>query len=327
MSSVSVVVPVFRAEKTLEELCRRLCAVLEAHADRHEIILVEDGGGDGSWNTMLALARRDARIRAIRLSRNYGQHNALLCGIRAARHEVVVTMDDDLQNPPEEIPVLLARLAEGYDVVYGAPEREQHGVLRNQASRVTKIALTGAMRADTARHISAFRAFRTVVRDAFAQYGSPFVSIDVLLTWGTSRFTHVRVRHDARHEGESNYTLRKLVVHAFNMMTGFSTLPLELASLVGFGCTLFGLAVLAYVLGVYFVRGGSVPGFPFLASIVAIFSGAQLFAIGIIGEYLARVHHRTMERPPYVIREEVGAPAVGEAGLGPGGSGGGDARF
>ena len=128
------------------------------------------------------------------------------------------------------------------------------------------------------------------------------MSIDVLLTWGTTRFAAVPVRHDPRQVGVSNYTFRKLVRHALNMMTGFSTLPLQLASVVGFAFTLFGLLLLVYVIGRYLIEGGSVPGFPFLASTIALFSGAQLFALGIIGEYLARMHFRMMDRPSYVIR-------------------------
>jgi len=274
---------------------------------------VEDCGGDGSWQVIEELARTDVRVRGIQLSRNYGQHNALLCGIRAARWDVVVTIDDDLQNPPEEIPRLLSTLAEGFDVVYGAPEREQHGFLRDRASQITKIALQNAMGAKTARHVSAFRAFRTPLRDAFERFRSPFVSIDVLLTWGTTRFTHIKVRHDARTVGASNYTVRKLVTHALNMMTGFTTIPLQLASLAGFAFSLFGMAILAYVIANFFVRGGSVPGFAFLASIVAIFSGVQLFALGIIGEYLARMHLRSMERPAYLVRDAVGKGVGGTA--------------
>ena len=126
------------------------------------------------------------------MSRNYGQHNALLCGIRAARHEVIVTLDDDLQNPPEEIGKLHRRLlVDDVDVVYGTPTHEQHGFLRDQGSQITKLALQSAMGAETARNVSAFRAFRTRLRDAFAAYGGPYVSIDVLLTWGTTRFSHV----------------------------------------------------------------------------------------------------------------------------------------
>ena len=238
------------------------------------------------------------------MSRNYGQHNALLCGIRAARYEVIVTLDDDLQNPPEEIGKLVARLGDDVDVVYGTPDQEQHGFLRDQGSRITKLALQSAMSAETARNVSSFRAFKTRIREAFAAYRGPFVSIDVLLTWGSTRFAHVRVRHEPRRAGASSYTVRMLVTHALNMMTGFSTLPLQIASLIGFLFTLFGFGILVIVLATYLINGGSsVPGFAFLASIIAIFSGAQLFALGVIGEYLARMHFRSMDRPTYLVRE------------------------
>ena len=234
--------------------------------------------------------------------RNYGQHNALLCGIRAAKYDLVVTMDDDLQHPPEEIARLLARLDEGFDVVYGAPKAEQNGLMRALASRLTRLALRAAIGREVAKNVSAFRAFRTQLREAFARYESPFVSIDVLLTWATNRFAAVTVPFNRRHSGSSNYTFTKLVRHALDMMTGFSTAPLQLASLIGFACTLFGIGVLVYVVGRYFLEG-SIPGFPFLASLIAIFSGAQLFALGVIGEYLARMHFRTMNRPAYAIRD------------------------
>ena len=233
--------------------------------------------------------------------RNYGQHNALLCGIRAAKYEVIVTIDDDLQHPPEEIPRLLARLDEGFDVVYGAPEREQNGLMRALASRITRLALCTAIDNQVAKNVSPFRIFRTQLREAFAGYESPFVSIDVLLTWATTRFSAITVAFQPRNSGSSNYTFTKLVRHAFNMMTGFSTAPLQLASLIGFVCTLFGIGVFFYVFVRYCLEG-SVPGFPFLASIIAIFSGAQLFALGVMGEYLARMHFRSMKRPPYVVR-------------------------
>ena len=303
---ITVIVPVFRSAVILPELHRRLNESLGAIAARHEIIFVEDAGGDESWSVIESLVRSDKRVRGIRMSRNYGQHNAVLSGIRAARFGIIVTMDDDLQNPPEEMEKLIRRLDATADVVYGTPDEEQHGFLRNQGSRITKLALQSAMGAETARNVSAFRAFRTRLRDAFATYRGPYVSIDVLLTWGTTRFAHVKVRHEPRRQGESNYSLRMLVAHAFNMMTGFSTLPLQLASLIGFVFTLFGFLILAYVLYIYFTIGTSVPGFAFLASIIAIFSGAQLFALGIIGEYLARMHFRAMDRPTYVISDIVG---------------------
>jgi undecaprenyl-phosphate 4-deoxy-4-formamido-L-arabinose transferase len=281
-----------------------LAEVLPRVSAQHEVILVNDGSRDRSWEVISELSSRSSTVRGLNLMRNYGQHNALLCGIRAAKYEVVVTMDDDLQHPPEEIPRLLARLEEGFDVVYGAPKVEQNGLMRALASRITRLALRTAVGSDVAKNVSAFRAFRTQLREAFAGYQSPFVSVDVLLTWATTRFGATTVVFQSRHSGSSNYTFTKLVRHALDMMTGFSTAPLQLASLIGFTCTLFGLAVFIYVF-VRYCFEGSVPGFPFLASIIAIFSGAQLFALGVIGEYLARMHFRSMKRPAYVVRTTI----------------------
>ena len=311
VKSLSVVIPVFRSEGTLPELYRQLTASLEQLAVPYEIILVEDCGGDRAWDAICDLATHDRRVRGIGLSRNYGQQNALLCGIRAARYDVVVTMDDDLQHPPDQIHLLLDALAGGRDVVYGVPHAEQHGLLRNIASRLTKLALQNAMGAENARNVSAFRAFRTGLRDAFDSYRSPSVSIDVLLSWGTKSFGSIVVRHDARRVGTSNYTWAKLINHAFNLMTGFSTLPLRMASITGFVFTFFGLAVLVWVIGIYLVYGSAVPGFVFLATLIAVFSGVQLFALGIFGEYLARIFSRSIEKPAYVVRYSTSQDPLG----------------
>ncbi len=299
---ISVVVPAYNSSAVLPLLVKELEAVLPGCTTSFELILVNDASPDQSWHTITDLARGRTWIHGINLMRNVGQHNALLCGIRAAKYEIIVTIDDDLQNPPAEIPRLLEKLEQGYDVVYGIPEHERHGILRDLASRMTKLVLQNAMGAEIARNISAFRIFRTQVREAFQQYRGPFVSIDVLLTWGTTRFGALTVRHDSRRVGISGYTMRKLIAHALNMMTGFSVLPLQLASVTGFTFTVFGLLTLAFVISRYLIYGSPVPGFPFLASIIAVFSGAQLFALGIIGEYLARMHFRMMDRPAYTVR-------------------------
>lgn len=301
--SVSVVVPVYNSEASLPLLIERLGSVLSSTVQEFEAILVNDGSRDASWDVLSRLSREHPWVRGINLMRNYGQHNALLCGIRAARYGVIVTMDDDLQHPPEEIPRLLDELSGGMDVVYGKPETEQHGFWRDASSQITKFALRAAVGTEMAKDVSAYRAFRTQIRDAFAGYQSPFVAIDVLLSWGTTRYSSLKVRHEPRQIGTSNYTFRKLLRHALDMLTGLSVLPLQLASLIGFAFTLFGFGILVYVVGRYWLEGGSVPGFPFLASVIAIFSGSQLFALGIIGEYLARIHKRTMDRPVYVERE------------------------
>jgi glycosyltransferase involved in cell wall biosynthesis len=302
LHGISVVVPVYNSSAVLPLLVTELETVLPKCSNGFELIFVNDASPDNSWDVICDLTRQHPWIHPINLMRNFGQHNALLCGIRAAKYGVVVTMDDDLQNPPAEIPRLLEKLHQGFDVVYGVPEHEQHGLLRDLASRMTKLVLQNAMGAEIARNISAFRVFRTQAREAFQQYRGPFVSIDVLLTWGTTRFGALTVRHDSRRAGISGYTLRKLIAHALNMMTGFSVLPLQLASVTGFSFTVFGLLTIAFVIGRYLIYGSPVPGFPFLASIIAVFSGAQLFALGIIGEYLARMHFRMMDRPAYTVR-------------------------
>jgi undecaprenyl-phosphate 4-deoxy-4-formamido-L-arabinose transferase len=300
--SISVVIPVYKGGGTLPGVIDRLLPVLRNMGTPYEVVLVNDGSPDDSWKTIQSLTARHPEIRGIDLMRNYGQHNALLCGIRATRNDIIVTIDDDGQQPPEEIPRLLTKLAEGYDVVYGKPDRAQQGILRNISSRIAKAALATATGGDVAPMVSAFRAFRKTVKPAFEEYRSPLLSIDVLLTWATTSFAAIDVPRTRRESGASNYRFRSLVRHTMNVMTGYSLIPLQLATLVGFAFTLFGIAVLAYVLGRFLISGTTVAGFPFLASIIAIFSGAQLFALGILGEYLGRMHMRTMDRPAYIVR-------------------------
>jgi glycosyltransferase involved in cell wall biosynthesis len=300
---LSILVPVYNSSQTLPNLAERILPVATSLGFPFELILVNDGSSDDSWNTIRRLATRYASIRGISMMRNYGQHNALLAGLRVARYATTVTLDDDLQHPPEELPKLIEKLHDGFDVIYGAPERRTHGFFRNLASVVTKLTLQNAMGAASARHVSAFRAFKTDLRRAFSTFQGPFVSLDVLLTWGTANFGFVLVKHDERRIGRSSYTMWKLIRHALNMMTGFSVLPLQLASVIGFAFSFWGVAVLAYVLLRFMFYGSTVAGFPFLASIIAIFSGAQLFALGILGEYMARIHFRSLDRPTYTVAE------------------------
>ncbi|HZF10280.1 MAG TPA: glycosyltransferase family 2 protein [Thermoanaerobaculia bacterium] len=304
LPSASAVIPVYNSAGILPELIERLEAVLGREFERFEAILVNDGSKDGSWPVIEELAARYDWVTGIDLMRNYGQHNALLCGIRAATGELTITLDDDLQHRPEDIPTLLALLDPATDVVYGTAQEEQHGLLRDAASRLTKLALERTMGAETARQVSAFRLFRTRLRDAFAgAHGG--IPLDVLLTWGTTRFRATPIRHQPRQEGVSNYTFRKLVRHGLSMVTGFSVLPLRLASLLALLFTLFGFGALVWVVGRTLIQGVEVPGFAMIASLVAILSGVQLLSLGILGEYVARIHLRLMDSPPYTVRATV----------------------
>jgi undecaprenyl-phosphate 4-deoxy-4-formamido-L-arabinose transferase len=300
---ISIVVPVYNSYDSLTLLSKRLKSIFEQIGGCFELIMVNDGSEDDSWDIIVQLSRSYEWCRGFNLIRNYGQHNAVLCGVRMAKYDTIVTMDDDLQHPPEEIPKLIEELANGYDCVYGKPIKYQHSFLRNLATFITKLALQKAMGTLPATNIGPFRAFRTSLRNAFSNYRGSYVSIDALLTWGTRKFSVVEVNHATRTTNHSNYTWKKLILHTINMMTGFSTLPLKLASLIGFSSAVLGVCLFVYVLLKFMIVGGQVPGFSFLASTLLIFSGAQLVAIGIMGEYLARIFSRTLDQPVYLVSE------------------------
>ena len=191
--NLSVVVPVYRGEKLVEPLVERLSNTLPGFTEEYEIILVNDGSPDGSWEVIEQLAKKYKGVRGICLLRNFGQHNATLCGIRMARYEVIITMDQDLQHPPEQIPLLLAELEKGYDVVYGSPKKLPQGFIRNLLTANIKRILSSIMGVPSVKNISAFRAFPARLRSAFDNFQSPNMIIDVLLSWGTTRFTSIPV--------------------------------------------------------------------------------------------------------------------------------------
>ena len=303
VESVSVVVPVYRSIETLPLLAARVHAAL---ADRpHEVVFVDDGSPAETWAMVSTLARNDPSVVGMRFGRNAGQHSALLAGVRAARYPIVVTIDDDLQNPPEQIPRLLAALVEGVDVVYGSPASVAQRGWRRVSSAAIRGLMASALGAENAARMSSFRAFRTNLRDGFEADLGPSVSLDALLSWSTSRFDSVTVEHHSRTEGASNYNFRRLLRFAVDVATGYSAVPLQIAMTLGLLTAFFGFGVLVYVVGRAITTSASVPGFPFLASIIAVFSGVQLITLGIIGEYLARMHFRVMRKPSYVVAESV----------------------
>lgn len=303
---LSVVIPVYNSAATLEPLINELQSFFQSHNFSAEVILVNDGSRDPSWEVARHLAARHPHVTALNLFKNSGQHVALLTGLKVARGHHVITMDDDLQHPPAEIPKLLAALDAGADVVYGVPEEDHHSLWRTLASCTTKMILQRFVGIQHAEDTSAFRAVRGDILEPFRAYDSHYVDIDALLAWVTDRFTSVRVRHDPRRHGRSNYTPWSLLRHTVKMVVCFTTVPLRIASVIGFLFTLAGLAALIYVLINYAIHGSAVPGFAFVACAIAIFSGAQLFSLGILGEYFAKIHFRIMGRPGGLVRERVG---------------------
>jgi undecaprenyl-phosphate 4-deoxy-4-formamido-L-arabinose transferase len=299
---VSVVVPVYRGAASIGELRQRLEATFDASGIDWEVIFVDDGSPYDSWRVITGMQAESPHVVGLQMSRNFGQHAALLAGIRAARYATTVTMDDDLQHRPETLPALLAALTDDLDLVYGVSTEEEHARWRNLSSRLVKGAMAASVGAEMARQASALRALRTGLREGWTGVSDPFIAIDVLLSWVTTRHTAVLIPMDKRRHGRSNYGMRRLVRHAVNMLTGFSTKPLRIVTWMGFCAGVFGFGTLAYVEIRHFTTEESVPGFAFLASLVSILAGVQLLGLGVIGEYLGRMHFRSMQRPMYVVR-------------------------
>jgi undecaprenyl-phosphate 4-deoxy-4-formamido-L-arabinose transferase len=301
-TGISVVIPAYKSAATLPELVRELHRCVQPLVDQFEIVIVDDGSGDDTWATIEELAEHHESVRGLQLLRNYGQHNALLAGIREARLPLVLTMDDDLQHPPGEVSKLLEALRPEVDLVYGRPEQERQSAMRNLASRFSKWAMATSLGPDVYPRSGAFRLFRRQLVAATSEVHDPSLSIDVLLSWATNRIVDVPVEHRDRTVGRSGYSLRRLLRHMANMVTGYSTRPLRMVSLFGVLTAFLGFALLLYVIVRFVVSGSDVAGFTFLAATVTLFSGVQLLSLGVLGEYLSRVHFRSMGKPVYVIR-------------------------
>lgn len=298
---LSVVIPVHNSASLLPRLVGELLSVLPQIADHWEVVLVNDGSEDGSFDVIVALNAQYPWVRGIDLMTNVGQQNALLCGIRAARYDIIATLDDDLQHPPSELAKLVAALDAGADVAYGTPRHEKRSLPRYLASRATRLALHAAG-GRAAGGLSAFRVFRAGLRKAFDQYHGPVGSIDALLSWGTARVVFVEVEHRPRGNGRSRYTLRSLSGLALDFATSFSVRPLQVASLLGLLLTISGAGAAAYFLVRTVSQGTHVPLVAWQSTAVAVLSGVQLLALGMMGEYVSRMHMRVMARPSYVIQ-------------------------
>lgn len=290
--------PVFNAVSSLPELVARLTEIFPTDS---EVLLVDDGSEAETWSVVKSLATN--QVKGIRLSRNVGQHAALLAGVREAQYPIIATLDDDLQNPPEELPQLLNALTDDADVVYGVPRTIRQPFWRSFASVAAKQMMQRALGFSNAINISSFRVFRSRLRESFSDDVGPGVSLDALLSWSTSRFTSVEVEHHDRKIGKSNYNFWKLFRFMLDTVTGFSTVPLRIATSLGLMTIALSVAVLIWVLVRPLLTGESIPGFPFLAATIAIFSGTQLLVLGVIGQYIGRMHFRVMNKPTYTIAE------------------------
>lgn len=301
-TDVSVVIPVYRSQDTLAETVAQLHLALEESKYTFEVILIDDGSPDDSWKVIQELTSEHPKtITAIQLMRNFGQHNAIMCGFRQATGVYIVTMDDDLQNPPREIHRLLRAIKEtGDDLVYGVPAVKQHSAGRNLGSRLVNIFFRFTFRTEVT--VTAFRVISRELLESVLTYSLNFTYIDGLLAWNTQRISQVTVAHDARRHGTSGYSLGRLVTLALNLFTNFSVLPLQIASVAGLVSSCIGLGCGIYYLCLALMSSVTVPGYASIIVAVMVLGGVQLLALGVIGEYVGRLHLNVNRKPQYTIR-------------------------
>ena len=299
---LSIVIPVYNSSESLQRLTTRLIAALEDLQVTHEIVFVDDGSRDRSWEVLQAIqAEHSDRVICVQLMRNFGQHNALMCGFRHTQGQFVVTLDDDLQNPPEEIGKLLAAIrSQPLDVVYGAPDRRKHRTWRNLGSWMVNFVYRTMFKTRVA--ISSFRIIRREVLEATFSYSLNYTFVDGLLAWNSQRIGEVTVAHHPRKIGRSNYSLTKLVVLALNLFSNFSLLPLQAVSLVGFVIAFTGLLAGAYYVLQFLLANIAVSGYASTIVSILVLGGVQLLSLGMIGEYLGRLHLNVNRKPQYTIR-------------------------
>ena len=302
---ISVVAPVFNERSTLPELHRRLTQVLTALGP-YEIVLVDDGSSDGSWDTLLDLAARDPNLRLLRLSRNFGHQAALSAGLDAARGEAIVLMDADLQDPPELIPQLVAEWRDGYDVVYAVRgEREGEPLLRLASISLFYRLLHRITPTEIPQNAGDFRLLSRRAADAITAMPERARFLRGMTSWIGFKQTGVQYTREARYAGESKYPPRKLVRLAFDGITSFSTAPIKLVTGIGFALVLFCVGVLLWTLYVRFFTSHHPQGWTSVIAVVLLLGGVQLLSLGVIGQYVARIFDETKQRPLYLVDQVV----------------------
>jgi len=315
---LSVVVPAHDEQDTLPELVGRLCGVLDALTDESEVILVDDGSRDETWSRMCDAATTHATVRALRLSRNFGHQAALTAGLSVASGDGTVTMDSDLQHPPEAIPALLEKAREGYDVVYAIRlRREGEGWFKARASTGFYRFLNRVARLDLPEGAADFRFMSRRVVDALMAMPERHRFLRGMTRWVGYRQGVVAYESPARVAGQSKYTLRRMVRFALGAIVSFSAVPLRIASLLGFVASALGAVYLAYVIAVRLLSDTAVPGWTSVVVVALILGGAQLLCLGIIGQYLGQMYDEVKGRPLFLIADDTrddGPPATSDLG-------------
>lgn len=303
---VSVVIPVYSERDSLDELYRRLRKTLDPQPAAYELIFVDDGSTDQSWEFLKALNAKDARVKIIRFRRNFGQHAAVRAGFRYALGSTIVTLDADLQNFPEDIPGLLQKLSEGYDFVCGWRSSRHDPWLRKLGSRIFNWLVACFTQVKLHDYGCLLRAYRREIVELILKCPETSTYVNALTSLTSRNIAEVEVSHAARKKGKSRYSLTQLTKLFFNLVTGFSIIPIQVINFIGFllaiaGITLGGVTVVQRLL-----YGPGPAKMMTFVSVSLFFFGFQLFSLGIIGEYVGRIYIEVLSRPLYFIESTIG---------------------
>jgi len=304
---ISVVIPVFNEEENLRELGERLIRTLTGMGRPFEIIFVDDGSTDGSWQLLADLNQQyPQNIRALQFHRNFGQHQAIFAGFQASRGQVMVTLDADLQNPPEEIPRLVAKLDEGYDTVGGWREDRQDSIFRRLPSQLVNTVMSRVTGVKLRDYGCMLRAYRRSVVDSINQCQESSSFIPALANLFAQRVAEIPVGHAERERGKSKYGIFKLLRLNFDLMTGFSNLPIHLVGFMGVSIAFLGLLFGFFLIIRRIFVGPEVEGVFTLFAILFVFVGLNTLGLALIGEYVGRIYREVRGRPRFVIRQTLG---------------------
>lgn len=315
MKKVSFIIPCYRSEHTLEHVVAEIGDKMKSLPEYgYEIILVNDCSPDATLSVIRRLCERDSRIRGISFSRNFGQHSALMAGLRQADGDYIVCLDDDGQTPADEADKLLCKLEEGYDAVYARYDHKKHSAFRNMGSKVNE--LMARMMLDKPRelYVSSYFAVRRFVAEDMIRYENSYPYVIGLVLRATKNITNVSVCHREREEGSSGYTLRKLLGLWFNGFTAFSVKPLRIATTVGILSASAGFLYGIYTIVKRWLNPLVPMGFSALMAALVFFGGMIMIMLGLIGEYIGRIYISMNNSPQYVIRERINCGDDGENG-------------
>ncbi|MEK9627413.1 MAG: glycosyltransferase [Nitrospinota bacterium] len=302
---ISIVVPVFNEVDLIEELLSRLNSVCEGLNRTYEIVIVDDGSTDGSYEKLKRLQSSNNALRIVKFTRNFGQQAAVLAGFRVSKGDIIVQLDSDLQNPPEEIPKLLEAMTGEIDLVTTTHRKRRDSPLRVMGSQgLLKIGqlLFGS---SVKLNLSSFRALRRSVVEKIEACKDRSRYMAVLMSWMGLPTVEIEVEHHERKKGNTKYSFLNLLKLSWDLITGYSSFPLRMVTYMGMFGALLGFLMMTFLLYQRIVNGILIEGFVVLTAVFAFFAGVQLLSIGFLGEYLGRVHHQIQERPAYIVEKVI----------------------